>query len=167
VEQYKEQLIEYQINNHQLQEKMREIERENLKARDTFEQEQKMRSTAEVDNVRQRQSIDDLKQEMLHLETKSKSMLYERTAQLSDKDREIYRLKEENLEVEKLYLNEKERLQRKQEKGMRDLAALYKEFEALRRELASLKTDSNKAIDNERAKFKQTLSEVTARIELL
>lgn len=83
--------------------------------------------------MRQRQALDDYKQEMLQLEGTSKSLLYERTAQLSDKDKEIYRLKEENLEVEKLYLNEKERLQRKQEKHMRDLASLYKEFEALRR----------------------------------
>lgn len=44
--------------------------------------------------------------------------------------------------MEKLYLNEKERLQRKQEKSLRDLAALYKEFEALRRDIASLKNDS-------------------------
>ena len=42
-------------------------------------------------------------------------------------------MKEENLEVEKLYLNEKEKLQRKNEKNMRDLASLYKEFEALKR----------------------------------
>jgi molecular chaperone GrpE (heat shock protein) len=69
-------LIEYQINNHQLQEKIREIERENLKAKDNLEQEQKLRSAAEIDNVRQRQQIDDLKQEILHIETKSKSMLY-------------------------------------------------------------------------------------------
>jgi hypothetical protein len=40
-------------------------------------------------------------------------MLYERTCQITDKDKEIYRLKEENLEIEKLYLNERERLQRK------------------------------------------------------
>jgi septal ring factor EnvC (AmiA/AmiB activator) len=69
--------------------------------------------------------------------------------------------------VEKLYLNEKERLQRKQEKSMRDLAALYKEFEALRRDINSLKTDSNRAIEAERAKFKATLNEVIERIEIL
>lgn len=43
---------------------MREIERENLKAREELEQERKMRSTAEVENVRQRQIIDELRAEM-------------------------------------------------------------------------------------------------------
>lgn len=76
---------------------MREIERENLKAREELEQERKMRSTAEVENVRQRQSIDDLRAEMEKFEAKSKGVLYERTAQLAEKDKEIYRLKEENL----------------------------------------------------------------------
>jgi hypothetical protein len=38
-----------------------------LKAKDTLEQELKLRSAAEVDNVRQRQALDDLKQEILHL----------------------------------------------------------------------------------------------------
>ena len=66
-----------------------------------------------------------------------------------------------------MYLNEKERLQRKQEKSMRDLAAIYKEFEALRRDIASFKNDSNRTLEAERTKFKSTLNEVIQRIEIL
>ncbi len=68
-------------------------------------------------------------------------MLYERTCQITDKDKEIYRLKEENLEIEKLYLNERERLQRKSQKYLHDLATIYKEFEALRKETTAMKNN--------------------------
>jgi hypothetical protein len=58
-----------------------------------------------VENVRQRQKIDELKQEMEEYENKTKAILYERAQELAVKDKEIYRLKEENIEVEKIYLN--------------------------------------------------------------
>jgi hypothetical protein len=53
-----------------------------------------------------------------------------------------------------LYLNEKDKLQRRQEKSLRDLASLHKEFEALRRDILSLKSQSAKQMEAEQLKFK-------------
>ena len=64
IEQGKEKLIEYQINNHRLAENFKEIERENQRLKEDADQERMHRSTADVENVRQRQTLDDLRQEM-------------------------------------------------------------------------------------------------------
>jgi hypothetical protein len=45
-----------------------------------------------------------LKQELEDYENKSKALLFERANEIAAKDKEIYRLKEENIEVEKIYL---------------------------------------------------------------
>lgn len=65
IEQNKEKLIEHQINFHRMNENMRELERENQRLRDESDKEQKLRSESEVENVRQRQKLDELRQEML------------------------------------------------------------------------------------------------------
>jgi hypothetical protein len=62
---------------------------------------------------------------MLDYENKTKAILYERTNQLAEKDREIYKLREENIEIEKLYLDQREKQQRKQEKTLRELTRIF------------------------------------------
>lgn len=52
-----------------------------------------------MENVRQRQKLDELKQELEEYENKTKAILFERTHEIALKDKEIYRLKEENIEV--------------------------------------------------------------------
>lgn len=49
--------------------------------------------------MRQRQKLDEWKQELEDFENKSKAILFERTNEIALKDKEIYRLKEENIEV--------------------------------------------------------------------
>lgn len=66
--------------------------------------------------------------------------------------------------MEKLYLNEKERLQRKQEKSLRELASIYKEFESLRKELVALKAHTHSLLEAEAKKTKAVIAETTARI---
>jgi septal ring factor EnvC (AmiA/AmiB activator) len=61
IEQGKEKLIEYQINNHRLADNLRETERQNKQLKDTIDQEQRRRSEVEVENVRQRQKMDELR----------------------------------------------------------------------------------------------------------
>ena len=62
--------------------------------RDEQQTELRQRESAEVDNVRQRQQIDQLTTQLAEFETKTKAILYERTTELTMKDQEILRLKE-------------------------------------------------------------------------
>lgn len=66
---------------------------------DLVDKQKRLRSEAEVENVRQRQKMDELKTQMQEYQNKAKGILYERTNLISEKDKEIYRLKEENIQV--------------------------------------------------------------------
>jgi hypothetical protein len=75
--------------------------------------------------VRQRQRIGEMQAEMLEYEGRTKALLYERTAALAEKDKEIFGLKEENIEVEKIYMLEREKLRQRENKHLRDLTRLF------------------------------------------
>jgi hypothetical protein len=101
---------------------------------------------------------------MENYENQTKGILYERAQEMAAKDKEIYKLKEENIEVEKIYLDEREKQQKREEKHLRELTRLFQEFEALRKELRDLKLANQQDLDREKSRHARQMGEVLEKL---
>lgn len=102
---------------------------------------------------------------MVKYENTMKDILFSKEREINEKEKENFKLREENIEVEKLYLKQREETQRREEKYFKALTKLKSDLDAYRKDLENIRAYFERSLTMEKNKMGEDYKKIDAEIK--